>query len=119
MRGQPDTYAAQSISANASNTNTTSVVIAANAEQSWVIEQVIWSIDRTALDDFLGNDVHLDIIDVTANTINFEVGINAQGANQITFAQNGLVFPKGHAVTVRITDEGANILEDHLVVIYK
>ena len=115
MRGQPDTYAIQRIQSNATNTNTTAINIEANAEQAWVIEQIIWSIDR---DNVTGNDIHLDILDVTANTIDFEIGINESGFNALTFPLNGLAFPKGHAITVKIVDEGT-VDEDHLVVIYK
>jgi hypothetical protein len=115
MRGQPDTYAIQRVASNATSTNTTAVTIAANSEQSWVIEQIIWSIDR---DNVTGNNIHLDILDVTANTIDFEIGINKSGHHYITLPLNGLAFPKGHEVVVKIVDEGS-VEEDHLVVIYK
>lgn len=115
MKFPPSTLTSRTNLAVNTNAANTAVTVNASANEIWVIDHIIWSIDRATVN---AGDVKLTVKDVTNNTTKFEIGINDNGMGQVNFQPDGLVIGKNTKFQVYIVDDGT-VGVNHLNVIYR
>lgn len=115
MKFAPSTLFSRKTARASGNTANTVVTVNASADETWVIDQIIYSVDR---DTITADDVHLNVDNETDGEVILRAGINLAGLNSINFPEPGLVIGKNKKFHVYISDEGT-VTENHVVVIYR
>ena len=114
MRFMQDTATLRKNKYAESNTNTTTLTLAAIVGERHVIDQIIWSTDSVPV----ANTSHITITDTTANSVllRFDLG-NQYGANQFTF-EGGFAAPVNAALTIVLVTNTAG-QTNHLTALYR